>query len=68
MIPLNRTCKEVAAILIAREDRDMPMSERLALRLHMSICDTCPIFARQVLTMRNAFRQWRGYEEHDEGN
>jgi len=67
MIPLNRTCKEVAAILIAREDRDMPMKERLALRLHMSTCDTCPIFERQVLTMRNAFRQWREYEEHDKG-
>jgi len=36
--------------------------------LHMKICNTCPVFERQVLTMRNAFRQWRNYTETDPGS
>ena len=65
MMPLYRTCKEVTVLLIAREDRTLPLQERLALCLHMAICKTCPVFERQVLTMHNAFKQWRSYEEPD---
>jgi hypothetical protein len=62
MMPLQRTCKEVTALVIAREDRELPLRERLALRMHMAICATCPVFQRQVFTMRNAMKQWRNYE------
>lgn len=66
MIPLHRTCREVTAILVAREDRNLSLPDRLALRIHMVICDTCPRFERQILTMRNGFRQWRNYTEQDD--
>lgn len=56
---LRRNCKEVAALLLAREDRRLGLEERLALRLHLAACDACPLFAKQVLTMRSAFSQWR---------
>ncbi len=62
MMPFQRTCKDVAALLIAREDRQLPWRDRLSLRLHLAICAACPTFERQVLTMRNAMRQWRNYE------
>lgn len=65
MMPFNRTCKEVTALVIAREDRALPWQERLAVRLHMHLCDACPVFERQVLTMRNAMRQWRNYVPND---
>jgi len=58
---LRRTCKEVAALLVAREDRDLPALERVALRLHLAACQACPKFERQILTMRNAMRHWRNY-------
>jgi len=61
--PLRRTCKEVSALLIAREDRDLPLQERLALRLHLAMCQACPRFERQLLTMRNAMKQWRQYTD-----
>lgn len=61
MIPLNRTCREVAAILVAREDRALGLADRVALRLHMVICDACPRFERQMLTMRNSLQRWRNY-------
>ena len=57
----QRTCKEVTALVIAQEDRVLPLTERLALRFHMVICQACPRFQRQVLTMRSAMAQWRNY-------
>ena len=60
---LMRTCKEAAALMVAREDRPLPPVERVALRLHLTICKACPVFERQLLTMRNAFARWRHYTE-----
>lgn len=62
---LRRTCKEVSALLIAREDRALPLPDRIALRFHLAACKTCPVFERQVLTMRHALRQWRNYAEDE---
>jgi hypothetical protein len=56
-----RSCKEIAALVVAREDRTLSMGERLELRAHMWICKACPGFEQQMLTMRNALRQWRNY-------
>lgn len=63
---IRRTCKEVAALLIAREDRALPLAERLGLRLHLAMCAGCTGFERQILTMHNVMRQWRNYEAPDE--
>jgi hypothetical protein len=61
--PFRRTCKEVSALVVAREDRHLNRGEQLALRMHMLICKACPSFERQILTMRNAMRQWRNYAD-----
>ena len=58
---LRRTCREAAALLVAQEDRTLPWADRVALRLHLLACKACPRFERQILTMRNATRQWRNY-------
>ena len=58
---MRRTCKEVAALLVAREDRPLPGVERVALRLHLAACSACPVFERQLSIMRNAFGRWRNY-------
>jgi hypothetical protein len=62
---LRRTCKEVTALLVAREDRALPLLERVALRFHMAMCQACPRMERQMLTMRNVLRQWRHYSDQD---
>ena len=36
-LPLMRTCKEVSAMVVAREDRQLNTSEQLTLRLHMAV-------------------------------
>ena len=56
---LKRTCREVAGLLIAREDRDLPWQDRVALRLHLMACDACPKFERQLLLIRQAMSKWR---------
>ena len=63
---LKRTCREVAALLIAREDRSIAIPDEVALKLHMLACDTCPKFENQILTMRAAMARWRNYANEDD--
>ena len=63
MMILRRSCKQVAALLVAREDRALPLVDRVALRFHMAACNACPVFERQMLTLRNAMGRWRSYSE-----
>lgn len=65
MTVLRRTCKQVAALLVAREDRPLGLADTLALRLHMRFCEACPRFEGQVLAMRNQMKQWRNYTNSD---
>ncbi|MEZ5701164.1 MAG: zf-HC2 domain-containing protein [Burkholderiaceae bacterium] len=65
-VPLMRTCKEVTALVVAREDRQLGPLDAAALRMHMAMCKACPRFERQMLTMRNAMRQWRNYGGEDQ--
>ena len=60
---LRRTCKEAAALVIAREDRDLRLNDAIALKLHMMACKACPEFENQVLTMRAAMGRWRDYPD-----
>jgi hypothetical protein len=62
---LRRTCKEAAALMVAREDRALPFFDHAALRLHLMACKACPRFEKQLLTLRNSMRQWRHYSEND---
>ncbi len=56
---LRRTCKEAAALLIAREDRVLNLPDKIALKLHLLACKACPKFENQVLTLRAAMGRWR---------
>lgn len=64
-MPLMRTCKEVTALVVAREDRELSALDRVTLRVHMAMCKACPNFERQMFTMRHAMKQWRHYGEQD---
>ncbi|WP_294766978.1 zf-HC2 domain-containing protein [uncultured Rhodoferax sp.] len=62
-MPFRRTCREAAALMVAREDRALPWADRLTLRLHLMACAACPRFERQLLTLRNSMQAWRNYSE-----
>lgn len=65
--PLQLTCKDVAAMVVAMQDRKLGVRDRAALRVHMMICEACPRFEAQFLTLKSAMRQWRNYGG-DEGS
>ncbi len=61
-----RSCRDVSALVLAREDRRLNWSERLAIRVHFMICKACPRFEQQVRTMRGALDMWRSYRNGEE--
>lgn len=61
------TCREVTALVLAREDRRLRLRERLAVRVHFLVCKACPVFERQVLSMRQALDGWRNYRDEGDG-
>jgi hypothetical protein len=63
MTLLMRTCRQAAALLIAREDRALSLPDSVALKLHLLVCKTCPRFENQVLTLRAAMNRWRHYAD-----
>ncbi|MBS7806075.1 zf-HC2 domain-containing protein [Variovorax sp. PCZ-1] len=67
--PLRRSCKEVAHMVVAMQDKSLSLKEAAEMRLHMAICKACPGFENQFLTISSAMRQWRNYTgEEDTGN
>jgi Putative zinc-finger len=63
--PLRRSCKDVASLVVAMQDRKLSLKEAASLRLHMAICEACPGFENQFLTMKSAMRQWRNYTDDE---
>jgi predicted anti-sigma-YlaC factor YlaD len=60
---LFRNCREVTELVLAGEDRRLGLVERLAVRVHLRICQACPKFVRQVALMRQALPRWRAYRD-----
>ncbi|MBL8310647.1 MAG: zf-HC2 domain-containing protein [Burkholderiales bacterium] len=60
---LLRTCREVAALISAREDRALSTTERVTLRAHAFICRRCTDWEKQVAAMRQSMTTWRSDRE-----
>ena len=50
------SCKEATQLVSQGLDRKLGFGERVALRLHLAICDGCTRFNRQVAFLRRALR------------
>jgi Putative zinc-finger len=50
------TCKETTALASRAMDERLPFSNRMALRLHLTICENCARFNQQLQQMRRLFR------------
>jgi hypothetical protein len=59
VIPLHRTCKEAAHLMLAAQDRPVSSLDRIALRIHLWMCANCPRFQRQLESMRILLSDWR---------
>lgn len=50
------TCKETTELASRAMDERLPLSDRLAMRLHLAVCNNCARFAQQLQEMRRQFR------------
>lgn len=57
------SCKQAAALMVARQDRPLGLWEGTTLRMHLVACRACPNFARQMDAMRGAMKAWRNYRD-----
>jgi len=51
------TCREATELASRAMDQRLPLSNRMALRLHLAICKNCTRFNRQLQEMRRLFRE-----------
>jgi Putative zinc-finger len=48
------TCKEATRLVSQGLDRRLGLAERVALRLHLFVCDGCTEFSKQMAFLRSA--------------
>jgi hypothetical protein len=60
---LMLTCKEASRLISEQLDRDLPIAERAALRVHLAICTACTRMTRQFEFLRRAARQYPGPDD-----
>jgi predicted anti-sigma-YlaC factor YlaD len=51
------SCKEVTRLVSQGLDRRLPFGRRVALRVHLAICDGCTNFSKQMAFLRKAVRE-----------
>jgi hypothetical protein len=56
MLPLMLTCKEAHRLVSEDLDRDLPLGERLRVRMHLLACTSCSRFRDQMQFLRKAMR------------
>jgi hypothetical protein len=59
------TCKEASRLQSQGMDRDLRLGERLALRIHLGVCDACLTVSRQMAFLRKALQAYPGPEGDD---
>lgn len=50
------TCSDATELASRAMDARLPLSNRMALRLHLAICENCARFNQQLQEMRRLFR------------
>ena len=51
------TCKEAHRLVTEQLDRELPLGERLRVRLHLFACTSCTRFKRQMQFLRAAMKR-----------
>ena len=53
------SCKEASRAVSQAQERSLSAFERWKLRMHLTVCDHCTRFERQIRFMREALRKYR---------
>ncbi|MEO5686689.1 MAG: zf-HC2 domain-containing protein [Burkholderiaceae bacterium] len=57
------TCRQATRLMLADEDNEIALEDRIALQVHVRICFACARFVGQLNFMRRATRAWRKHSE-----
>lgn len=60
---LRRSCREVSRLISDMQERPLGWWDRVTLKFHLSICDNCVEFEKQVNFMSRAMGSWRNYSD-----
>ena len=61
------TCKETTVLASRAMDERLPFADRVALQLHLAICENCARFSQQLQEMRRLFRAETGAGDDSAG-
>jgi hypothetical protein len=67
MAARKMTCKEASRFISQGLDRDMSAADRVALRMHLAVCDACNKFKAQLVFLRRAVAALAGRGVDDKG-
>ena len=60
------TCKQAHQMLSENLDRQLSLTERAQLKLHLSVCESCSNFKTQMPTIRMAMKQMAAGKSSDQ--
>lgn len=52
------TCRQVSRLVSDAMDRQLPLTDRVRVRMHLLMCPPCKRFERQVSFLRHAAREF----------
>jgi hypothetical protein len=56
---MKLSCKEASRLLSQQMDQKLTLTQRAALRLHLSACEACTRFGAHLHNLRAAMRKYR---------
>lgn len=62
---LMLSCKQASQIISQSLDKPLSWSDRMKLKFHLSICDACTNFYRQLGLLKNAIDRMKHETEND---
>ncbi|MEW6314007.1 MAG: zf-HC2 domain-containing protein [Pseudomonadota bacterium] len=62
------SCKQTTELLSQGQDRMLNLREKIALRLHLAVCEGCRNFRRQIDFLRHACRHFTAGNRHEDSN
>jgi len=60
---IRLTCREASRLISEGMDRHLSFMEKVALRLHVSVCDACTRFSSQLAFLRRALERFPGPDD-----
>jgi hypothetical protein len=51
-------CKDVSRLVSQQQDAELTLWQQVTLRLHLSVCEACARFERQIRFLRSAMRKY----------